>query len=119
MERFSYRYTLSKRALKLYEDYGEVRAWFDEFSTVRSPRTACDYVDMLADFLEGCGMSPGELVEMNSAQAFQVMKNWALEEMRRGGRSTGRLYTIWNAVKSFLKFHGIEVKNKPPLQERR
>jgi len=116
LERFSYRYTLSKRALKLYEDYGEVRAWFDEFSTVRSPRTACDYVDMLADFLEGCGMSPGELVEMNSAQAFQVMKNWALEEMRRGGRSTGRLYTIWNAVKSFLKFHGIEVKNKPPFR---
>jgi hypothetical protein len=29
---------------------------------VISGRTACDYVDMFADFVEGCGLSPKELV---------------------------------------------------------
>ncbi|MCX8177887.1 MAG: hypothetical protein N3F10_06300 [Candidatus Bathyarchaeota archaeon] len=38
-------------------------------------------------------------------------------EVRKGSRSTGRLYTIWNAVKSFLKIHGIEVQGKPPFKK--
>lgn len=45
------------------------------------------------------------------------LKNWALGEVRKGSRSTGKLYTIWNAVKSFLKFHGVEVKGKPPFKK--
>jgi hypothetical protein len=40
LERFSYRHALSKRALRLYEDYAEVRAWFDELKVLRSGRTA-------------------------------------------------------------------------------
>lgn len=117
MERFSYRYTLSKRALKLYEGCGEVRGWFGELVAVRSGRTACDYVDMLADFVEGCGKSPEELIKLTSNEALSVLKNWALGEVRKGSRSTGRLYTIWNAVKSFLKFHGIEVQGKLPFKK--
>ncbi|MGB9854395.1 MAG: tyrosine-type recombinase/integrase, partial [Candidatus Bathyarchaeales archaeon] len=117
MERFSYRYTLSKRALKLYEDCGEVKAWFDELAAVRSGRTACDYVDMLADFVEGCGLSPKELVKSTPNEAFSVLKNWAVAEIRKGSRSAGRLYTIWNAVKSFLKFHGIAIHGKPPFKK--
>ena len=117
MERFSYRYTLSKRALKLYEGCGEVKDWFDELVAVRSGRTACDYVDMLADFVESCGRSPEELVKLTPNEALSVLKNWALREVRKGSRSTGRLYTIWNAVKSFLKFHGVEVQGKPPFKK--
>jgi integrase len=116
LKRFSYRHTLSKRALKLYECCGEVKAWFDELVTVRSGRTAYDYVDMLADFVESCGLSPKELLKLTPNEAFAVLKNWAMAEIRKGSKSTGRLYTIWNAVKNFLKFNGIVVQGKPPFK---
>ena len=32
----------------LYEGYVEGKAWADELMALRSRRTACDYVDMLA-----------------------------------------------------------------------
>ncbi|MBC7131458.1 hypothetical protein H5T51_09680, partial [Candidatus Bathyarchaeota archaeon] len=52
MERFSYRHALSKKALRIYEDYAEVRAWFDELKVLRSGSTAHDFLDMLAGFVE-------------------------------------------------------------------
>jgi hypothetical protein len=69
LERFSYRYTLAKKALKLYESYGDVKAWFDELVAVRSGRTACDYVDILTDFIEGCGFSTKELMKLTPNEA--------------------------------------------------
>ncbi|MBS7637247.1 hypothetical protein KEJ37_08000 [Candidatus Bathyarchaeota archaeon] len=51
MERFSYRHAFSKSALRLYEDYAEVMAWFDELK-FWSGRTAHDYLDVLAGFVK-------------------------------------------------------------------
>jgi len=103
--------------LRLYEDYAEVRAWFDELKVLRSGRTAHDYLDMLAGFVESSGKSPKDLVRLSSGEAYEVLRKWALSELRKGSHSTGRLYVLWNAVKNFLKFHGIEVKNKPPFKK--
>ncbi|MEM2522544.1 MAG: hypothetical protein QXW82_05255 [Candidatus Bathyarchaeia archaeon] len=38
--------------MRLYEDYAEVRTWFDELKVLRSGRTAYDYLDMLAGLLK-------------------------------------------------------------------
>ena|GEM_PF-5905991 len=80
-------------------------------------RTAYNYVDMSADFVESCGLSPKELLKLTPNEAFTVLKNWAIAEIRKGSKSTGKLYTIWNAVKNFLKFNGIVVQGKPPFQK--
>ena len=117
MERFSYRYALSKRGLRLYEGCAEVRAWFDELRALRSGRTAYDYVDMLAGFVESSGKTPEELVKLSPNEAYEVLKKWALAGIRSGSCSSGRLYAVWNAVKGFLKFHGIEVKKRPPFKK--
>jgi hypothetical protein len=46
---------------------------------VISGRTACDYVDMFADFVKGCGLSPKELVRLTPNEAFSVLKNFHLK----------------------------------------
>jgi len=110
LERFSYTHTLSERALRVYEDYAEVRAGFDELKILRSGRTAYDYLDMLACFVESSGKSPKDLVKLSSGETYDVLRKWALSELRKGSHTTG---ILWNAVKNFFKFHGVEVKNKP------
>ncbi|MEM0084531.1 MAG: tyrosine-type recombinase/integrase [Candidatus Methanomethylicia archaeon] len=84
---------------------------------MRSGRTAHDYLDMLAGFVESSGKSPKDLVGLSSSEAYDVLRKWDLSELRKCSYTTGRLYVLWNAVKNFLKFHGIEVKNKPPFKK--
>jgi hypothetical protein len=67
---------------------------------VRSGRATYDYVDMLADFVEGCGLSPKELLKLTPNEAFAVLKNWTIAEIRKSSR---RLYTTWNTVIYSLK----------------
>jgi hypothetical protein len=84
LERFSYIHTLSERALRVYEDYAEVRAGFDELKILRSGRTAYDYLDMLACFVESSGKSPKDLVKLSSGETYDVLRKWALSELRKG-----------------------------------
>ncbi len=83
MERSSYRHALSKRALRLFEGCEDVRSWFDELKVLRSGRTAYDYLDMLADFAQSSGTYPKDLVKLSSGEAYEVLKKWALSELRR------------------------------------
>jgi hypothetical protein len=55
---------------------------------------------MLADFVEGCGLSPKELLKLTPNEAFAVLKNWTIAEIRKSSR---RLYTTWNTVIYSLK----------------
>jgi len=57
LERFSYRHAFSKRALRPYEDYTEVRAQFDELKVLRSRGIVREHLDTITGFLkvnEGC-----------------------------------------------------------------
>ncbi|MEM3615653.1 MAG: hypothetical protein QXX09_03285 [Candidatus Methanomethylicia archaeon] len=84
MERFSYRYTFSKRAQRLYEDYAEVRAWFDELRVLRSGRTAYDYVDKLLDeqlqsdyegSYEKCACAPHKILNLFWRNSLRFMSS--------------------------------------------
>lgn len=75
--------------MRLYEDYAEVRAWFDELKVLRSGRTAHDYLDMLTGFVESSGKSPKDLVRLSSGEAYEVLRKWALSELRRGSLVQG------------------------------
>jgi len=118
LERFSYKPSLSRRALELCGRYPEVKAWYDEISVLKSPRTAQDYVDALAGFLEGAGGGPSQLLELSAKEAHGLMRDWAINEMRSRTTSTGRVHAIWYGVKSFLKFHGIDVRGEFPLKHK-
>jgi integrase len=118
MERFSYKASLSKRASELYESYPEVRAWYEEVSALKSPRTSRDYVDDLASFAKDVGKSPKELIELSPKRAYGLMKDWAIKKLQTKSITVGRIHSIWYGVKSFLEFHGVEVKGEFPLKRK-
>ncbi|MEE9459041.1 MAG: hypothetical protein V3V84_04680, partial [Candidatus Bathyarchaeia archaeon] len=82
MVRTSYANTLSKRALSLYESYPEVKNWYDELSVLNTLRTAQGYTDSLAGFLDDVNKKPDELVKLNSEQAYDLMRNWAVQKRK-------------------------------------
>jgi len=118
MERYSYKVSLSKRALKLYEGCAEVRNWYDEMSALKSSRTSQDYVDALAGFLADVGKSPSELIKLTPKEAYELMKGWAVKKVRSGSVTSGRVHAIWQAVKNFLEFNGVKVEGRIPLKRR-
>ena len=118
MERYSYTNSLSKRALRIYEDCSEVKAWYDEISALKSARTVQDYIDSLAGFLKDVGKDPSELVKLSSKEVYSLMKRWAINRVQSKSVTVGRIYAIWFGVKSFFKFHEIDVKGEfPPEAE--
>jgi len=119
MARSSYADTLSKRALSLYESYLEVKNWYDELSVLKTLRTAQGYTDSLAGFLNDVKKKPDELVKMNSDQAYDLMRNWAVQKRRNGSLTDGRISLIWFGVKNFFKFHKIRIEGDFPFSKMR
>ncbi|MEM2896021.1 MAG: hypothetical protein QW265_00085 [Candidatus Bathyarchaeia archaeon] len=117
MDKFSYKVSLSKRALELFESYPEVKAWYDEVSA-KSPRTSRDYADALASFAKAVGKNPKELIKLSSKKAYSLMKGWVISELQSKSVTSGRIHAIWYGVKSFIEFHGVEVKGEFPLKQK-
>jgi len=119
MVRTSYANTLSKRALSLYESYPEVKNWYDELSVLNTLRTAQGYTDSLAGFLDDVNKKPDELVKLNSEQAYDLMRNWAVQKRKTGSITDGRISLIWFGAKSFFKFHKIRIEGDFPFSKMR
>ena len=115
MSRTSYANTMTKKAFRLYEAYPEVKKWYDELFALRSPRTAINYIECLAGFVEDTGKPPSELAKLNSDDACELMKGWAIK--KRNSISDSRIGVIWFAVKNFLKTHKIRVHEELPFSQ--
>ncbi|MCJ7632753.1 tyrosine-type recombinase/integrase [Candidatus Bathyarchaeota archaeon] len=113
MSRTSYSDLPTKKATRLYESSEEVKAWYDELKALKSSRTAVNYIECLAGFVQDNAKSPSELTKLNSDEAYELMKGWAIK--RRGSLSDKRISVVWFATRSFLKFHKVRVDGEFPI----
>jgi integrase len=75
---------------------------------LRSERTARDYAEAFAQFVEFAKKSPKELARLGYKKAYDLMKKFVLWRVREVGVSPKRAHTQWFALASFFRFHGID-----------
>ncbi len=115
MVRTSYNHALVKKASQLVGSSEAVRKWYDEISFTKQPRTSCDYVNELACFCEDVKKTPEQLLELNAKHAYELMKGWAGQKIRLKVYSLKTVHARWYAIRSFFKFHEIEIKDDFPI----
>jgi len=117
MSRYSYAIKLTGRGAQAYEDYPEIRAWYDEVSVTKSERTAPDYVDSFAGLIQELGKEPEDLVKLNGDQAYELLMDWAIKKRKSKVVSDGRIKQIWYGAVSFFKFHKIKIESELPFSQ--
>lgn len=117
MVRTSYADSLTNRSSKLYESSPKFKKWYDDLSVSISPRTAQGYADSLAGFVQDVKISPNDLLKLNSDDAYDLMRSWAISKRKSGKISDGRIKTIWHGVKNYFTFHKIKIDGRFPFSK--
>jgi integrase len=99
---------LPSKFIPLYDNFKECRDWVKDLSdSFRNRRTARDYAEAFAQFVEFAKKSPSELARLEYERAYDLMRKFALWRIREVGVSPKRVHTQWFALVSFFRFHRI------------
>lgn len=110
----AYNVSLSNRCKKFLV-YREFKDWLEDCRVFLSPQTFLYYGDVLADFFLLLGLTPDKVVKVKSDVATKLIRKYCMLKLQQG---VSKVFVVRNVdvLKSFFRFHGVEVKGKLPIR---